>query len=163
MLIAEIICGTDNFDYLWWPVALDQHRRYVGPPLTGTIRYNTFIMNFMQILWFIAVITNSLTFPFILNPLSPPPKPGPPVFIPYTHHFIYEFGANRSLLFFSIFLKIVSVSPNFTVGQVASHFWFQFHVKQYDMRMQRCFIDPLAFLLHPISDCQVKNWEPVSH
>ena len=56
--------------------ALDQHKRYKGPPLTGTIRL--FWISW-QILWFIAVITNSHTFPYILNPPTPPPKPGPPV------------------------------------------------------------------------------------
>ena len=128
---------------------------------TTAYRYNTVQYVYYEFYANPMIYRGHYKFPYISFYLE---SPGPPVFIPYTHHFIYEFGANRSLLFFlSLFLKIVSVSPNFTVGQVASHFWFQFHVKQYDMRMQRCFIDPLAFLLHPISDCQVKNWEPVSH
>ena len=50
-------------------VALDQHRGYKGPPLTGTI----FEISW-QIPWFIAVIKNSHTFPYILNPPTPPPQ-----------------------------------------------------------------------------------------
>ena len=45
-------------------------------PLTGTIRL--FWISW-QILCFFTVITNSHTFPYILNPPTPPPKPGPPV------------------------------------------------------------------------------------
>ena len=56
--------------------ALDQHKRYKGPLLTGTIRL--FWISW-QILRYFAVITNSHTLPYILNPPTPPPKPGPPV------------------------------------------------------------------------------------
>ena len=49
-------------------VALDQHRGYKGPPLTGTIRL--FWISW-QNLWFIALITNSHTFPYILNAPHP--------------------------------------------------------------------------------------------
>ena len=45
--------------------ALNQHRGYKGPLLTGTIRLFWILW---QILWFIAVITNSHKFPYILNP-----------------------------------------------------------------------------------------------
>ena len=47
-------------------VALDQHKG------------RSFWISW-QILWFIAVITNSRAFPYILNPPPLPPKPGPPV------------------------------------------------------------------------------------
>ena len=66
---------TENFDHL---AALDQHKGYKGPPLTGTI---CLFWISWQILWFIAVITNSHTFPYILNTPTPPPKPGLPVVV----------------------------------------------------------------------------------
>ena len=56
--------------------ALEQHKRYKGPPLADTILL--FWISW-QILWFIAVITNFHTFPYILNSPPLPPKPGPPV------------------------------------------------------------------------------------
>ena len=62
-------------------VALDQHKGFKGPPLTGTIRLYWITW---QILWFITVITDSHTFPYILTRLeylTPLPKPGPPVLI----------------------------------------------------------------------------------
>ena len=134
---------------------------------TTAYRYNTVQYVYYEFYANPMIYCGHYKFPYISFYLeSPHPSPPSLGHLCLYHIHIISFTNLEQIdlsFFFSIFLKIVSVSPNFTVGQVASHFWFQFHVKQYDMRMQRCFIDPLAFLLHPISDCQVKNWEPVSH